>query len=91
MDVALTAVAEKAAQGNEMVALGQYSHALALFVLVAVQPESPFADQFTGDFFDLYVAGKLDESFEVEMVVLGSFLSTATLDFEVLDKIHDQF
>lgn len=73
-----------------MVALGEGAHAIASIIFVAIEPESPFTYEFRCDLLNFDVSSKLDESLEVEVIVLGRLLRPTAFDFDVLDKIDNQ-
>lgn len=73
-----------------MVALGEGTERVAVGRFVAVEPEAPFTYQFGIERRYWFITGKLNESLEVEVIVLGGFLAAATLDLDVLDEITNQ-
>ena len=64
-----------------MVGLGGGGEALPCFVFVAVEPEAVFAEKFRGDVRWTNVAGKFDETTEIEVVVSGSVGTATFFDF----------
>lgn len=87
-DVAARQISKKSAQGNQMVSLRRAAEIFAIEILVAVEPEAIFADDFAGDFFDFDVFfEKFSKSLDVKPIIFDSFKRAAAFDFEAFEKI----
>lgn len=73
-----------------MVALRDGAEWFAVDALVAVQPQTPFAHQLSIECRDGLIAGKFDQTLQVEVVIFGSLLAPTALDFQMFDKVTDQ-
>lgn len=87
-DVAARQIGEKAAQGDKVISLRRAAEIFAVKILVAVEPEAVFADNFAGDFFDFDVFfEKFSKSLDVKPIIFDSFKRAAAFDFEAFEKI----
>lgn len=97
-DVAFGEIFEKAAESNEVIRLGDGFEIFAVTIFFAIKLEAKLADKFLSDVgggeivaFAGNIAGKVEKTGEVALIVFGSFARTATLDFEVFDKVRNKF
>ncbi len=70
-----------------MIALGNGRQFFTIVIFETVQPKSIFTNHFLADGCDLYVTGKKDESFEIQLVVFGSFGRPAAFDLKAFGVV----
>ncbi len=73
-----------------MIALGDCRQPVTGLILVAVQPQAVFSDNFGRNVGGFDVFGKFDEPFQVQLIVLGCFCRATAFDFKAFDVIKDQ-
>ena len=90
-DVALGEVVEKAAQRDEVVALGEHAKLLTIDALVAIEPEAVAPHQLGCDLIDRqFSTSKLNEALEVVLVVLRCLRRSTALHLHIFDEVNDQ-
>lgn len=78
-------------KGGEMLAVGR------VFVSKAVKAEAVFAEEFGGDVFGVKVAGfkifagEFEKTGEIKCIIINSAARTATLNFDMFEKIRNEF
>ena len=93
-DVAFGEVFEEAAEGDEVVGLGDGFEVFAVAIFFTIELKAEFAKELLGDVGRLEfiafagdVARNEEETIEVAFVIFGSFAGTAFFYFETFDKV----
>lgn len=98
INTAFCEVFKEAAEGDEVVGLGDGLEIFAVAVFFAIELEAVFAEEFLGNVggaeFVVFAgdfAGNSEEATEVAFVVFGGFARAAAFDFEMFDEVVDKF